>query len=302
MPACPLCQHPQPSLTWRKNGHDLYLCPGCDVIFVHPQPSRQELAALYSGSYHGWMEKWAQDAGSLTRLQRAELRKLTIKAHACLDLLKAQRPSPGRILDVGCSGGFFLKAAQEAGWRVEGVEMNPGTAAVARHILCAPVHNLPLEQCPLEEEAFDALTAWDVIEHLADPRALLQAAWRALKPGGLLGLSTPNHRGLFPRLSFWAAPLAHSWPHPTPPWHLFQFSLASLEAVLHQQGFRLLRVKHAIIDLEEGFGYLRHRFTSPKRLAYTLALGWSALLGPLLRRGDMVFVVATKTDSGQPLS
>jgi 2-polyprenyl-3-methyl-5-hydroxy-6-metoxy-1,4-benzoquinol methylase len=245
------------------------------------------------------MEKWARDSEALTPAQRADLRKLTVKARQCLRLLQAHSPGPGRILDVGCSGGFFLKAAQDAGWQVEGVELNPATAAVARRTLGAEVHNLPLEKCPLPEEGFEAITAWDVIEHLSDPRVLLEAAWRALKPGGLLGLSTPNHRGLFPRLSLLAASFTGVWPHPTPPLHLYQFSATSLLSLLHRQGFEVKRVKHAVMDLDEGFGYLRHRLTNPKRMAYTLALGWSAILGPLLRRGDMIYVVAAKTPGRQ---
>lgn len=297
---CPLCQaEPCPPL-WRKNGHQLHHCRACDLVFVDPLPTPEEVAGLYAGGdYHGWMAQWADQGGMPPESPQAgELIKMQRRAEQCLRLLSRHGPRPGRLLDVGCAAGLFLQKAQAAGWLVEGLELNPATARAAERSLGRPVRNLPLEEARLPEGELDALTAWDVIEHLRDPRQLLRQAWRALRPGGLLGLSTPNHRGLFPRLSLSLAGLTGVWPHPTPPWHLYQFSARGLEKLLGQEGFQVKGVEHAVLDLEEGFGTWRARRTSPKYLAYFLALGWSAWLGPRLKRGDLIFVLATKVARG----
>lgn len=298
--ACPLCQAGPCPAIWRQAGRDLHHCPACDLIFVHPQPTPEEVARLYAeGDYHGWMAKWAERGGLPPESPHAgELAKMQRRAAQCLRLLARHSPRPGRLLDLGCSAGFFLQKAQAAGWRVEGLELNPATAQAAAARLGCAVRNEPLEQACLPEGELDAVTAWDVIEHLREPRQLLRQAWRALKPGGLLGLSTPNHRGLFPRLSLALAGLAGVWPHPTPPWHLYQFSEGGLAGLLRQEGFLVRGVEHAVLDLEEGFGSWRARRTSLRYLAYFLALGWSAWLGPWLKRGDLILVAAAKSARG----
>jgi 2-polyprenyl-3-methyl-5-hydroxy-6-metoxy-1,4-benzoquinol methylase len=246
------------------------------------------------------MAQWASQGGLPPGSPHGgELAKMQRRAAQCLRLLARHSPRPGSLLDVGCSAGFFLEQAQAAGWRVEGLEPNPATAQAAAARLGCQVCNEPLEEgAALPAQGLDAVTAWDVIEHLREPRLLLKQAWQALKPGGLLGLSTPNHRGLFPRLSLAAAGLAGVWPHPTPPWHLYQFSERGLKRLLGQEGFKVLSVEHAVLDMEEAFGDRRDRLTNPKYLAYFLALGWSAWLGPWLGRGDLLFVLAAKAERG----
>jgi 2-polyprenyl-3-methyl-5-hydroxy-6-metoxy-1,4-benzoquinol methylase len=96
-----------------------------------------------------------------------------------------------RLLDVGCSRGHFVAAAARLGFQAEGVEPAPRIAAAAR------ARGLTVHQGLLEEQrfaggSFDALTLFEVVEHLKEPRSLLRECHRVLKPGGIVLISTGN--------------------------------------------------------------------------------------------------------------
>ena len=101
--------------------------------------------------------------------------------------------APGRrLIEVGCGAGFFLKAAERAGWQVEGIELSAEASRFAIERLELPIRRERAEDAPIGPASFDAAAMFDVIEHLFDPRAVLAAIARALAPGGTLVISTPN--------------------------------------------------------------------------------------------------------------
>ncbi len=96
-----------------------------------------------------------------------------------------------RLVDVGCSRGDFVAAAAQLGFRAEGVEPAAHIAAAA----CAAgltVHPGLLEDQRFPAASFDAVTLFEVIEHLPAPMALLRECHRILRPNGILIASTGN--------------------------------------------------------------------------------------------------------------
>ncbi|RPJ23505.1 MAG: class I SAM-dependent methyltransferase [Chloroflexi bacterium] len=99
-----------------------------------------------------------------------------------------------RVLDIGCGGGLFLSLIKREGASVAGIELSDSRAQYA-----ATKHGLEIHKQPIEsdfwqkgyENYFDALTLWDVIEHVNYPVQTLQGAVNVLKPGGLLLIDTP---------------------------------------------------------------------------------------------------------------
>lgn len=114
--------------------------------------------------------------------------------------------SPGNmhVLDVGCSRGQFVAAAIAAGYRAEGVEPAPRIAEAAR-AAGVPVRTGLLEEQKFPDATFDALTLFEVIEHLREPMPLLAECRRVLKPGGILLVSTANAE------SWTAAAMGAAW-------------------------------------------------------------------------------------------
>ncbi len=112
-----------------------------------------------------------------------------------VEVLKSHLPiEHANVLDIGCGGGLFLSLLQREGARVVGIELSDSRAQYA-----ATKHHLEIHKQPIEsdfwqkgyEGSFDAVTLWDVIEHVNYPLRTLQSAANVLKKGGLLLIDTP---------------------------------------------------------------------------------------------------------------
>lgn len=114
----------------------------------------------------------------------------------------------GRLLDVGCASGLFLQAARDAGWAVVGVEPSEALFAKAKAALgeSTELHCTTLEHTKFATASFDAVTMWDVLEHVPDPLGFLQACASLLKPGAHLFVNVPDLD------SFEARILGKRWP------------------------------------------------------------------------------------------
>jgi SAM-dependent methyltransferase len=139
--------------------------------------------------------------------------------------------TPPRLLDVGCAFGYTLAVARERGWEVTGVE---AAAAVrertARELGVRVEPDLLAAHFPAG--SFDAVTLWDVIEHLPDPRAALLEVARLLAPGGVCSVVTPDGGSMAARL------LGARWEERQKmPEHIFFFDRPSLSALLRSCGF-----------------------------------------------------------------
>lgn len=100
-------------------------------------------------------------------------------------------PAGATLVDVGCSRGDFVATATAFGFTAEGVEPAPHIAEAAR----AAGRNVKtglLQDLRYADACFDAVTLFEVIEHLAQPLPLLAEIRRILKPGGVLLASTGN--------------------------------------------------------------------------------------------------------------
>jgi 2-polyprenyl-3-methyl-5-hydroxy-6-metoxy-1,4-benzoquinol methylase len=269
-----------------RNGFQLGQCPVCKLAYVLDPPSSAELKRLYSFD-SGYHTAFREDDSEASRSF------LALGREYC-DLIERYR-TRGSLLDVGCSAGFFLKAARDRGWETCGVEMSADTAALARERHGLRVITGALEEAELAASSFDVVTMWDVIEHLEDPRRALLEVSRVLKRGGLLALATPNLDGLFPRLSLRASGITGTWPHPEPPHHLFQFSKRTIRALLEQTGFEILDGRDKRLPLAYTFGTLRTLVRSPRRLLYAACFVPLAWLGPLVHSGDWMIVIARST-------
>jgi len=125
-----------------------------------------------------------------TQLQ-ANLQKFKNQAGILASHLPLQN---AKVLDIGCGGGLFLSILKGQGAEVMGIELSDSRAHYAKL-----KHQLPIYKCPIENdfwqkgyaEYFDAVTLWDVIEHVNFPAQTLQAAANGLKQGGLLLIDTP---------------------------------------------------------------------------------------------------------------
>lgn len=102
-----------------------------------------------------------------------------------------------RLLDVGSGEGYFAAAALRKGFHVTGVDhLAEGVQRTAERIGGRRVSFGSAVGLPFQDQSFDVVTAWDVLEHLAEPSGALAESRRVLRTGGVLAASTPNPRAL----------------------------------------------------------------------------------------------------------
>ncbi len=220
---CPLCGNAHSERFHETGGYVLVRCAACDLIHVDPLPDEDALREHYQAP------EYYEGSGTQGYVNYAEQRKALLPFfRRRLRVLGGHVGRPGHLLDVGCADGLFLQMARELGWSIAGVEVASEMAAKTSRRLGIPIHT-NLEE--LSNEAYDAVSLWEVVEHLADPVSFLQRLSCHLRPGGVLLLSTPN-------TGHWQAQRQkENWVSYRPPAHLFYFDRDSLSRCLEQAGF-----------------------------------------------------------------
>ena len=179
--ACPACGGSDSTEAGEENGWVLARCNFCGLRYTVDLPTEQQLETLYQGLY-------SDEGAYAMHLDEVQQVKETGKnkpgRYRSKIFLQRYRPQPGdRLLDVGCGVGTFMMAAEAQGWRVEGIELSDSAVRASNKI-----HNIPVQigdflQIDLEPGAFRAIVAWEVLEHLPNPRAFVAKARRLLSPG-----------------------------------------------------------------------------------------------------------------------
>jgi SAM-dependent methyltransferase len=184
-------------------------CRSCGLAFVNPRPTIESMSAFYPKKFY----------------QKRDLEHQRARCEEEAKYLEGFKP--GRVLDVGCARGAFLKLLRDKGWEVYGMdysdEGNP--------------HNLDLRYGDLQDiqypsAYFDVVTAWAVFEHLHDPMRYFKEVARILKPGGHFIFLVTNINSLWSRYG-------HGEDVPR---HLYFFSEKTLSGYADKSDLLLVKV------------------------------------------------------------
>lgn len=224
--ACAICGATDTTPIYVKYGYAIGQCRNCALIYANPRAPREKILARYSPNYF-----WHEYMPSLGVVEgRFDLASFDARHAAMLGLIAA-RTRGRRMLEVGAGAGFFLKAAERAGWKTEGIELSEAAARFAVERLQLDVKSVPAEVMLVSPDSFDAIAMFETIEHLFDPRAVLTAVARALAPGGTFAVSTPNFDAASRSL------LGVDWAVLSPLEHVYYFREESLRRLLESTGF-----------------------------------------------------------------
>ena len=196
-----------------------------------------------------------------------------------------------RLLDIGCGTGWTTKVYADHGFAVTGLEPSQGRAGYAREtygleVVCDYIENVEFQ------EQYDVVVLRHIIEHFADPGAVMRKIRSFLKPDGVALVVVPNidclGRTMFETDWAWVLP-----------WHCNFFTPRSIRSLLNQEGFEPVAAYQTPSPLYYP-GALMRRF--PNRMVQTL-MGRSRVLAmaacaPLaiaakwMGKGDNLNVVA----------
>lgn len=246
----------------------LLRCPQCGQLISQCNEDR----------YLQSMQEFDSPAGTLPNSGSVDRRfhrnkKFLTKISASLK----KAPENIRLLDVGCSSGSFLGTAIQLNYKAEGVEpaAQAASAAQARGL---KVRNGLLHEVAYPDGEFDAITLFEVIEHLRDPLPLLKECHRILRPGGILLIGTGN------AASWTASATRENWAYfsiATHGGHISFFTPDSLKTLARTAGFSLQRLDTRSVRFRE-----KTKSTEP---GYTLLKIAAEIVNPLaslLDRGE----------------
>ncbi len=234
--ACDLCGADTKELLFEKNTFRHVRCDQCGLVYVTPRLKD------FVGQQESFYNRLANDSDDFEEIFLRDYsgsRKKRLLAEA--DSYKEYNRR-GRILDIGCGFGGFLKAAFERGWKYpEGVEIAPQPASFVQRFF--PVKTRSIEEDPYEKDFFDVVRLNNVIEHLPSPKKLVTSVHGILRLGGLFSISTTNFD------SFSVALCGSNWQYIGGDDHIYLFTSRTLIRLLEDTGFRVVVTKTRGINL-----------------------------------------------------
>lgn len=276
---CPVCESRRLRYAFSHHDYRVVRCADCRLMFLNPQPSDGELASIYGSDYFlgGDTPAGRESAG---RMKSATARHY-------LDLLGRYRGGHGgRLLEVGCGQGHLLAEASRLGYDVTGVDVSPSAADAAGRLLGDGGRVLcgQLDDLRLPPGSFDVCVLADVIEHVRDPVAFLQAVRRLLAPGGSVLIATPS-------LDSWSARLLRQDWMEWKPEHLTYFDRNTVQNALFKAGYRgaVVRPARKALTLD----YVARHFARYPVPVFSRAVNALTRLVPAPLRRENLWVVAS---------
>jgi len=252
-------------------------CPDCGLLFTNPRPTSESISQNYT------------DVEDDVYLEEESAREATFRRRLRW-LERHSGPGNGRrILDIGAYTGVFVDVAQQAGWDAWGLEPSRWAAKFASERGLNVTQGL-VQAHPFEPASFDAVTLWDVIEHVTDPAEVLAECYTLLKPGGWIAVHTMDIDSLFAKV------MGSRWP-----WlmemHIYYFTKKTLAETIEKAGFEVANVQAEGRYLR--LKYLLSRLQSYSMPLYQLANKGTSMLGMSkmnvpLNFGDLVTAYAQK--------
>lgn len=197
-----------------------------DMLITHPQPSLEKLPSYYES-----VNYISHTDGSQSLFEKMYQLVKSIALKNKLKLINSQSEK-GRILDIGAGVGDFLSTAKNDGWETIGIEPSDKAKAIAIKKGVSFVESV----AELENNSFDIITMWHVLEHVPDIENQIAELKRLLKPNGTILIAVPNFN------SFDANYYSNYWAAFDVPIHLWHFSKTAIEKLFAKEDLKLIKV------------------------------------------------------------
>lgn len=200
---------------------DLSRCKTCDFIFSEPFPP-VEISKIYERIVdHEYVEEEEGRSGNFKSI---------------LKTLKRIVKDKGSFLDVGSATGIMMNLAKKEGWNVYGVELSRWAVNEAKKRYGLEIIQGDFSEVELPENSFKVVTLIDIIEHVSNPKEVMEKVWRILEKKGVAVIVTPDIQSLTAKI------MGKRWWHFRPA-HIGFFSKRSLFYLLNSKGFEIVKTK-----------------------------------------------------------
>jgi len=206
-------------------------CADCDLVSLRSDQVRPP-QSIYTSDYF----EAGSDAGYTNYMADEPTHRLNARWHLARMRRRGIR-APGLLLDIGCAGGFFMSEAAAQGWTVYGVDVSPWSREQVRSRFGFDVFDSVESASAAIGRPVDAVTAFQVLEHVPDIRSTLVDIRLALKTGGALMVET------WDRSSSTSKIMGGSWQQLSPPSVVHLFDSNSLGGLLLKSGFQPARLR-----------------------------------------------------------
>ena len=206
---------------------DLYYDESLDMLVTSPQPDSENL-----GKYYDSPNYISHTDGNKTLFEKLYQAVKNIALKNKLNLINSLSENKGKILDIGAGTGDFLAFVKQNGWQTIGVELSQK----AKEIAIKKGVQFVNEISELENQSFDIITMWHVLEHVPDLEKQIQELKRLLKPNGTLIVAVPNFK------SFDANHYKEFWAAYDVPIHFWHFSKTAIKLLFEKQNMKLEKV------------------------------------------------------------
>lgn len=295
---CPLCKSHETEFLFHAKDRRfanpeifrLVKCNNCRLSYLNPRISKDYISIFYPpNEYYVTLvsedEIYSRKAGIFTKSWIAYTKLFGVS--------KTMDGMPkGKVLDIGCGTGEYLKLLKEHGWDICGIDVNPDaiTQAKKRRVkaFCGELH-----EAEFPSGFFDLIVMKHSLEHLYDPVRVLEEVYRILKKSGRIMIEVPNFASVESEL------FRTYWSGLDVPRHLLQFSPNTLKILLEKTGFNNIKIAHSpfpgyfissLFDNIIGKSLQRSKFLL---LWFGLTLLTSVFA--LIRKGSVILVYAQKT-------
>lgn len=197
-----------------------------DMLITHPQPSLEKLPSYYES-----VDYISHTDGNKSVFEKMYQFVKGIALKNKLKLINTQS-SKGRILDIGAGVGDFLQVAKNDGWETIGIEPSAKAKTIAKSKGVSFVEDLS----QLENNSFDIITMWHVLEHVPDLENQIKELKRLLKPNGTVIIAVPNFK------SHDALHYGKYWAAYDVPIHLWHFSKTAIKKLFAKEDLHLVKV------------------------------------------------------------
>lgn len=226
---CNLCDNNEYKLFKEIDGYRLVKCKWCGLVYLNPRPTQQEISEEYSAEYH--IERLLRQEPKTEDKIEEEIKKNIGRAE---EIVK-QFGNKGKLLDIGCSAGFFIACLKRYGWNVTGIDISEWASKFARERLGLKVFTGIVEDIQFNEK-FDVITMYHVLEHLPDPVGTSKRVSEIITDNGVLIVKGPN------LASFDRTWHGKNWRGYSDQTHLYYFTPKTYQMVLEKAGFSVQKM------------------------------------------------------------